>query len=197
MATQTSPKEHSGFTELIRKISSSHFNYWFGYVSNLLIVAFLTLQGFSGTNSLLTWYEWIYIPAIGLFTWTFLEYFLHKYAYHVWDGPFEKGHGLHHEKPYDLMGVPWYLTAVVIIGIYLNGNVLHILCAFLISRKSAHVQPIDLSGNNNCICIIFFTCVFNAGIHLPIWCTVGSVGKTYQMGGGIELLVQYWRLGKL
>ena len=118
MATHTSPKEHSGFTELIRKISSSHFNYWFGYVSNLSIVAFLTLQGFNGTNSLLTWYEWIYIPAIGLFTWTFLEYFLHKYAYHVWDGPFEKGHGLHHEKPYDLMGVPWYLTAVVIIGIY-------------------------------------------------------------------------------
>ena len=118
MAHTHAPKEQSPITAFIKKMSSSHFNYWFGYVSNLTLVVWLSLQGFQNGQSVLTWYEWIYIPALGLFVWTFLEYFLHKYAYHVWKSPFEKGHGLHHEAPYDLMGVPWYLTAVVIVLTY-------------------------------------------------------------------------------
>lgn len=137
MAHSHPEQQHTGFTEFIRKMSSSHFNYWFGYVSNMLLVIWLCLQAFSGTQSLLTWYEWVYIPAAGLFAWTLLEYVLHKYAYHVWDSPFEKGHGLHHEKPYDLMGVPWYLTAVVVVlafkglSFFLNPAYLGVSMAFV------------------------------------------------------------------
>ena len=94
MAHTHAPKEQSPITAFIKKMSSSHFNYWFGYVSNLTLVVWLSLQGFQNGQSVLTWYEWIYIPALGIFVWTFLEYFLHKYAYHVWESPFEKGHGL-------------------------------------------------------------------------------------------------------
>lgn len=102
----------------LKKITTSHFNYWFGYASNLSLVVWLNTRAFHEGQSLLTWYEWIYIPFVGLFAWTFLEYLLHKYAYHVWKSPFERGHMMHHDRPYDLMGVPWYVTLVAMVGIY-------------------------------------------------------------------------------
>ena len=111
-------KEELEEVSFLKKISSSHFNYWFGYVSNIAIVIFLCTRAFSGTTSLLTLLEWIYIPLLGLFIWTFVEYIMHKYAYHVFKGPAEKGHLMHHDRPYDLMGVPWYVTLVIYVGAY-------------------------------------------------------------------------------
>ena len=111
-------KEELEEVSLLKKATTSHFNYWFGYVSNLSIVVFLCTRAFSEGSSLLTWYEWIYIPLAGLFIWTLVEYVMHKYAYHVIKGPAEKGHLLHHDRPYDLMGVPWYITLVIYVGAF-------------------------------------------------------------------------------
>lgn len=111
-------KEELEEVSFLKKITTSHFNYWFGYVSNLTIVVFLCTRAFNGTTSLLTWLEWIYIPIAGLFIWTLVEYIMHKYAYHVIKGPAEKGHLMHHDRPYDLMGVPWYITLVAYLGAF-------------------------------------------------------------------------------
>lgn len=111
-------KEKSEDQSFVKKISTSHFNYWFGYVSNIALVIFLCTRAFNGFESQLTWFEWIYIPAGGLFVWTFVEYMLHKYAYHVWKSPLEEGHMMHHDRPYDLMGVPWYVTLIIMIGVF-------------------------------------------------------------------------------
>jgi sterol desaturase/sphingolipid hydroxylase (fatty acid hydroxylase superfamily) len=102
----------------LKKMTTSHFNYYFGYVSNISLVIWLSSHAFEGGQSLLAWYEWIYISALGLFLWTLVEYLMHKFPYHVWKSAFEKGHRLHHERPYDLMGVPWYITLVIVVGIY-------------------------------------------------------------------------------
>ncbi len=113
-----SHKEELENPSFLKKISSSKFNYWFGYVSNLSLVIWLNSRAFNHFNSLLTWQEWLILPLLGLFIWTLVEYLLHKYAYHVWKSPLERGHNMHHERPYDLMGVPWYLTLVIIIAVY-------------------------------------------------------------------------------
>ncbi len=102
----------------LKKMTTSHFNYYFGYVSNILLVTWLCSHVFEGGQSLLVWYEWIYISVLGLFLWTLVEYLMHKYPYHIWVSTFEKAHKLHHERPYDLMGVPWYITLVSVVGIY-------------------------------------------------------------------------------
>lgn len=111
-------KEELEEVTFLKKVSTSHFNYYFGYVSNISIVVWLCTHAFENGASLLSWAEWIYIPVVGLFLWTLVEYLMHKYAYHVWKSPFEKGHIMHHDRPYDLMGVPWYVTLVVVVGIY-------------------------------------------------------------------------------
>lgn len=111
-------KEQLEEVSFLKKITTSHFNYWFGYISNLSIVVFLCTRAFSDGKSMLSLLEWIYIPAAGLFLWTFVEYVMHKYAYHVIKGPAERGHMMHHDRPYDLMGVPWYVTLVIYVGAY-------------------------------------------------------------------------------
>ena len=111
-------KEKLEEVTFLKKVATSHFNYYFGYVSNISIVIWLCTNAFSDGQSLLAWYEWIYISAIGLFLWTLVEYLMHKFPYHVWKSAFEKGHRMHHERPYDLMGVPWYITLIIVVGIY-------------------------------------------------------------------------------
>ena len=111
-------KEAAEEVGFVKKISSSKFNYWFGYVSNISIVIFLCTQAFHEGHSLLTWMEWLFIPAIGLFAWTFVEYAMHRFAYHEIKSAFERGHLMHHDRPYDLMGVPWYVTLVIIVGVF-------------------------------------------------------------------------------
>ncbi len=111
-------KEELEEVTFLKKIATSHFNYWFGYVSNLSIVIFLCTRAFADGHSLLTWYEWLYIPAAGLAIWTLVEYVMHKYAYHEVKGPAERGHLMHHDRPYDLMGVPWYVTLVIYVGAF-------------------------------------------------------------------------------
>ena len=104
--------------DLIRKLSSSVFNYWFGYVSNSVLVIWLASRAVSGGVSQLSPLGWTASIVGGLLLWTLMEYFLHKWLYHDIDSPIREGHILHHEQPHALLGVPWYLTAVVIVGVY-------------------------------------------------------------------------------
>ena len=74
MQTATSPS----FKDLIRKASSSVFNYWFGYVANLSLVVWLSSRAFENGESSLSLRQWATYIMAGLFLWTFCEYFLHK-----------------------------------------------------------------------------------------------------------------------
>ena len=47
--------------------------------------------------------------------WTLVEWLLHRYVYHLWTSFLTEGHALHHEKPRALIGVPWYLTTIVVV----------------------------------------------------------------------------------
>ena len=104
--------------ELVRKASSSVFNYWFGYVANISLVIWLSTRAFENGTSQLSLRQWAAHMIGGLFLWTFLEYFLHKILYHEISSPLKTGHDLHHDEPRSLLGVPWYLTAVILVGIY-------------------------------------------------------------------------------
>jgi len=99
--------------EFIKRISSSKFNYWAGYVANLLLVLWLAAFGSS-----LNWKMWLSCAVGGFVLWTFSEYWLHRSVYHEIESPLATGHGLHHDEPKALMGVPWYLTTIVLIGVY-------------------------------------------------------------------------------
>jgi sterol desaturase/sphingolipid hydroxylase (fatty acid hydroxylase superfamily) len=99
-------------------LSSSVFNYWFGYVSNVTLVIWLASRAVTGGVSQLSAMGWVASIAGGLFLWTLSEYFLHKWLYHDIGSPIRDGHTMHHDEPHALLGVPWYLTLVVIVGVY-------------------------------------------------------------------------------
>lgn len=110
---------HSLFSvEGIRALSSSKFNYWAGYVANITLVLWLLSHAFFGPYSILNGQQWLKFSLLGLGLWSFFEYVLHRYLYHEIPGPLTIGHDLHHQEPRALLGIPWYLTAVVLVGIY-------------------------------------------------------------------------------
>jgi sterol desaturase/sphingolipid hydroxylase (fatty acid hydroxylase superfamily) len=110
---QTDPR-----SDLIRRLGSSTFNYWFGYVANVSLVVWLVSHAFSGGRALLPPLPFAAFAAVGLLSWTLTEFLLHRYVYHLWPSFLTEGHALHHKNPRALIGVPWYLTTIAIVLAY-------------------------------------------------------------------------------
>jgi len=111
----TGARDTGARTELIRKLGSSTFNYWFGYVANLILVVWLVSHAVSHGRTLLGPFELLAYAAAGLLAWTLAEYLLHRYIYHLWTSFLTEGHALHHATPRAHIGVPWYLTAIALV----------------------------------------------------------------------------------
>jgi sterol desaturase/sphingolipid hydroxylase (fatty acid hydroxylase superfamily) len=105
-------------TELIRRLGSSTFNYWFGYAANVTLVVWLVSHAFSHGHPRIPAAEILALATGGLLSWTLSEFLLHRYAYHVWRSFLSEGHALHHEHPTALIGVPWYLTTVGLVALF-------------------------------------------------------------------------------
>jgi hypothetical protein len=124
MGTATTTQEgaekdaENGRTAFIRRLGSSTFNYWFGYVANITLVIWLGSHAFAGGHALLTPTELVVFTFSGLLAWTLAEWCLHKYIYHLWPSFLTEGHALHHQRPRALIGVPWYLTTIAIVLLF-------------------------------------------------------------------------------
>jgi len=104
--------------ELIRRLGSSTFNYWFGYVANLTLVGWMVSHAFHEGHPALGPLAFAGCAILGLVSWTLSEFLLHRYMYHLWPSFLSEGHGLHHKRPRDLIGIPWYLTTIAVILIF-------------------------------------------------------------------------------
>jgi sterol desaturase/sphingolipid hydroxylase (fatty acid hydroxylase superfamily) len=101
----------------VRRLGSSTFNYWFGYVANITLVFWLVSHAFTGAAPLGA-VAFASYAFIGLLSWTLSEWLLHRYVYHLWPSFLSEGHAFHHKSPRALIGVPWYLTTIALIAIY-------------------------------------------------------------------------------
>ena len=104
--------------EFVWEKTSSVFNYWAGYFSNTAIVLFLFSRAFVSGNTTPPVLTIISVFVLGLLGWTLIEYWLHRTLYHIGETKFVIGHLMHHEAPKALLGVPYYVTAVVYIPLY-------------------------------------------------------------------------------
>jgi hypothetical protein len=102
-------------TEFIRRLGSSTFNYWFGYVANLSLVIWLASHAFAGGRARLGPLAFAAYAITGLLSWTLAEFLVHRYVYHLWTSFLTDGHALHHKSPRALIGVPWYLSTIALI----------------------------------------------------------------------------------
>jgi 4-hydroxysphinganine ceramide fatty acyl 2-hydroxylase len=106
-------------TERIRRLGSSRFNYWFGYVANVTLILWMGSRAIRGGHLALGWGQLAFFVVAGLYSWTLAEYLLHRYLYHVLPSFLSEGHELHHRSPRALIGVPWYLTTIAMVALHL------------------------------------------------------------------------------
>ena len=116
MSTQLPPSPKH--VESIRRLGSSTFNYWFGYVANLSLVVWLASHAWRHGRLGFSRPEFALLALVGLLSWTLTEYLLHRYVYHAWTSFLSVGHALHHRNPNDLIGIPWYLTTIIVIAVF-------------------------------------------------------------------------------
>lgn len=120
MPVHTPPPHATVFRqEFVRRLGSSPFNYWFGYVANVGLILWLASHALR-EDGLAVGPALLFLLALGgLLSWTLAEYLLHRYVYHQLPSFLSVGHGLHHARPRDHIGVPWWLTSVVVVAAFL------------------------------------------------------------------------------
>ncbi len=104
-------------TDFLHQLLSSRFNYWFGYVVNLSLVVWFGSHAVAERQVLVPLPQWVLFAIAGYLIWCGVEYLTHRYIYHNL-ALVGIGHNLHHENPKSLLGIPWYLTTLVILGIF-------------------------------------------------------------------------------
>lgn len=96
----------------IARMSSTRTNYWAEFVVDSVLGVLLLVAG--------THYQTGGIPEIflavvlGLFVFSFIEYFFHRWMFHTHIPLFEEGHRKHHEHPLGYDSLPFFLPAAVL-----------------------------------------------------------------------------------
>ena len=102
----------SGVDAIVR-MSSTRTNYWAELgvdttLGLLLVVEGWRLHAGGPLTALLA-------IGLGLFAFSFIEYFFHRWMFHTRVPLFEQGHRTHHEQPLGYDSLPFFLPAVVLL----------------------------------------------------------------------------------
>ena len=102
----------AGVDSIVR-MSSTQTNYWVEVgvdvtLGLLLIVEGWRLHAGGPLTALLA-------IALGLFAFSFVEYFFHRWMFHTRIPLFEQGHRMHHEQPLGYDSLPFFLPGAVLL----------------------------------------------------------------------------------
>ncbi|HZX71889.1 MAG TPA: sterol desaturase family protein [Rhodanobacter sp.] len=101
--------------DAIARMSTTPTNYWAELALDTALGAFLLVEGWRhGVGDV-----WMAVLAclLGLFIFSFMEYFFHRWMFHTRVPLFEQGHRLHHERPLGYDSLPFFLPAVVLLAL--------------------------------------------------------------------------------
>ncbi|MGH8161628.1 MAG: sterol desaturase family protein [Gammaproteobacteria bacterium] len=101
-------------TESMTRMFSSRVNYWAEFGVDAAFAALLIFAGSRHAGA-----PWIAPLALilGLFLFSFIEYFFHRWLFHTRIPLFERGHRMHHENPKGYDSLPFFLPAMVSAGL--------------------------------------------------------------------------------
>ena len=99
----------------LSRLVNNRFNYWFGFLLDALTVTFFLMWDAvhqqRAASGVALW------AIFGFVLWGPSEYALHRWFYHR--VPLMRdGHGLHHDAPRDLVGMPWYVSTAVMTSVW-------------------------------------------------------------------------------
>ena len=102
----------SGVGAIVR-MSSTRTNYWTELGVDTALGLFLVVEGWRHhTGGPLTA---LLAIGLGLFAFSFIEYFFHRWMFHTQVPLFEQGHRTHHEQPLGYDSLPFFLPAVALL----------------------------------------------------------------------------------
>jgi sterol desaturase/sphingolipid hydroxylase (fatty acid hydroxylase superfamily) len=112
----------AGVDSIVR-MSSTPTNYWVEVGVDLTLCILLVVGGCRlHTGGLLSA---LLAVALGLFAFSFVEYFFHRWMFHTRIPLFAQGHRMHHERPLGYDSLPFFLPGAVLL--VLTGLVVLIL----------------------------------------------------------------------
>ena len=102
----------AGVDSIVR-MSSTQTNYWVEVGVDLALCILLIVEGWrlhagSALSALLA-------VALGLFAFSFVEYFFHRWMFHTRIPLFAQGHRMHHERPLGYDSLPFFLPGAVLL----------------------------------------------------------------------------------
>ena len=103
---------HTG-VDAIARMSTTRTNYWTEVGVDSLLCALLLTAGWRHRSGS-AWMV-LLVCVMGLFAFSFIEYFFHRWMFHTRIPLFEQGHHMHHERPLGYDSLPFFLPAVVLL----------------------------------------------------------------------------------
>jgi sterol desaturase/sphingolipid hydroxylase (fatty acid hydroxylase superfamily) len=97
--------------DAIVRMSSTRTNYWGELAVDVVLGATLMLEGARRHPGVLVG---TLAVALGLFAFSFVEYFFHRWMFHTRIPLFAQGHELHHQHPLGYDSLPFFLPAAVL-----------------------------------------------------------------------------------
>ncbi len=98
----------------LERLSSTRINGWLGLASDTVVSAVLLCGAFRlldlGVATALC------VAAAGVFTFSFVEYCLHRWLFHGSTPIFEEGHQRHHERPLGDDSLPFFFAPLAILA---------------------------------------------------------------------------------
>jgi dihydroceramide fatty acyl 2-hydroxylase len=113
-AMQPSTKRNilqDGLDAIIR-MSSTRANYWLEVGLDAALGAILLVAGWQRSASL---GAVALAVAVGLFAFSFIEYFFHRWMFHTRIPLFAQGHDKHHREPLGYDSLPFFLPAAILL----------------------------------------------------------------------------------
>ena len=102
----------AGVDSIVR-MSSTQTNYWVEVAIDLALCVALMVAGWRlhvGSPLLA-----VFAVALGLFAFSFVEYFFHRWMFHTRIPLFAQGHRMHHERPLGYDSLPFFLPGAVLL----------------------------------------------------------------------------------
>ena len=103
------------FVDAVVRMSATRANYWaeFG-VDSALCLLLLVLGWRSHADGPLTA---LLALGVGLFAFSFIEYFFHRWMFHTRIPLFAQGHDMHHQRPLGYDSLPFFLPPAVLLAL--------------------------------------------------------------------------------
>ena len=97
------------------RMSQTRANYWAEFLIDGLLVTALLGAGLKSPEMGLD--RALGILVTGLVLFSFIEYCIHRWLFHWLDSPLSQGHEAHHQNPTGYDALPFFLPAMVAIGL--------------------------------------------------------------------------------